>query len=184
MSLQQSKTSLGDRLADLEEKNETGAVYIDVKFLEKHHKSITHNIESLCVRMSCLETVFYDGTVLWKISYYAERRKAAEAGLVTLLFSQPFFTSRTGYKLCAHTFLNGDGIGRITHMSIFEHTDSFQSHDESASTQRPTKQMNVVSGSPLFIAQSVLERDEYMFEDSLFIKVTVKDIHRAAQHIA
>jgi len=207
LSLQQSKTSLGDRLADLEEKNETGRVNIDVNLLEKHHKSITHNIESLCVRMACLETVSYDGTLLWKISNYAERRKAAEAGLVTSLFSQPFFTSRTGYKLCARTFLNGDGIGKTTHMSIFlyvmkgeydvlltwplckrvqiallrsrdmhEHTDSFQSHDESPSIQRPTKQMNVGSGFPLFITQSALERDGYMFEDSLFIKVTVKDI--------
>ena len=33
--------------------------------------------------------------------------------------SRCFFTSRYGYKTCARIYLNGDGIGRGTHISVF-----------------------------------------------------------------
>ncbi|CAL1529666.1 unnamed protein product, partial [Lymnaea stagnalis] len=35
------------------------------------------------------------------------------------LYSQPFYTGRFGYKMCARVYLNGDGIGRGTHMSLY-----------------------------------------------------------------
>jgi TNF receptor-associated factor 3 len=35
------------------------------------------------------------------------------------LYSQPFYTSRYGYKLCARVYLNGDGVGRGSHISFF-----------------------------------------------------------------
>jgi TNF receptor-associated factor 3 len=35
------------------------------------------------------------------------------------LYSQPFYTSRYGYKLCARVYLNGDGAGKNSHVSFF-----------------------------------------------------------------
>ena len=43
----------------------------------------------------------------------------AVQGRTVSLYSQPFYTSRFGYKMCARVYLNGDGIGRGTHMSLY-----------------------------------------------------------------
>ena len=41
------------------------------------------------------------------------------AGTTLSLYSQPFYTSRYGYKLCARVYLNGDGAGRGSYVSLF-----------------------------------------------------------------
>ena len=40
-------------------------------------------------------------------------------GVTLSLYSTPFFTSRHGYKMCARAYLNGDGLGKGTHLSFF-----------------------------------------------------------------
>ncbi|CAF4410310.1 unnamed protein product, partial [Adineta steineri] len=37
----------------------------------------------------------------------------------TSIYSPPFYTSPTGYKMCARLYFNGDGTARNTHMSLF-----------------------------------------------------------------
>jgi len=71
------------------------------------------------LRCQCLETANYDGVLIWKISEYAERKRQAVEGRILSLYSQPFYTSRYGYKMCARVYLNGDGAGRNTHLSLF-----------------------------------------------------------------
>ena len=34
-------------------------------------------------------------------------------------FSQPFYTSRDGYKICCRMYLNGDGSGKGKYISLF-----------------------------------------------------------------
>jgi len=60
-----------------------------------------------------------DGTLVWKISNFAKRRQDAISGSQTSFYSPCFYTSRYGYKMCARIYLNGDGIGKGTHISIF-----------------------------------------------------------------
>ena len=71
------------------------------------------------LRFRLLETASYDGMLIWKISDYARRKKDAMFGRTLSLFSQPFYTDRYGYKLCARVYLNGDGMGKSTHMSLY-----------------------------------------------------------------
>ena len=40
-------------------------------------------------------------------------------GVTKFLYSIPFYTSRHGYKMCARVYLNGDGMGKGTHLSFF-----------------------------------------------------------------
>ena len=61
----------------------------------------------------------YDGAVLWKIDDYARRKNDAITGRQTSFYSPPFYTSRHGYKMCARIYLNGDGMGKDTHISVF-----------------------------------------------------------------
>ena len=61
----------------------------------------------------------YDGQLLWKISDYARRRNDAVTGQQVSFYSPCFYTSRYGYKMCSRIYLNGDGMGRGTHISLF-----------------------------------------------------------------
>jgi len=65
------------------------------------------------------EFTSYDGQLVWKITDYARRRNDAVAGQQLSLYSPCFYTSRYGYKMCARLYLNGDGKGRGTHISVF-----------------------------------------------------------------
>jgi len=65
------------------------------------------------------EFTSYDGQLVWKITDYARRRNDAVAGQQLSLYSPCFYTSCYGYKMCARLYLNGDGKGRGTHISVF-----------------------------------------------------------------
>ncbi|XP_055879886.1 TNF receptor-associated factor 3-like [Biomphalaria glabrata] len=71
------------------------------------------------LRFQMLETASYDGKLLWKIRDFSHRKRDAVQGRTVSLYSQPFYTGRFGYKMCARVYLNGDGIGRGTHMSLY-----------------------------------------------------------------
>ncbi len=71
------------------------------------------------LRLQVLESSFYDGVLLWKIPNFRRRRQDAVSGRTPSLYSPPFFTSRRGYKMCGRVYLNGDGMGKGTHLSLF-----------------------------------------------------------------
>lgn len=71
------------------------------------------------LRIQLLERATYNGILLWKVDEFERRRKEAVEGITLSLYSTPFYTSRHGYKMCARIYLNGDGLGKGTHMSFF-----------------------------------------------------------------
>ena len=71
------------------------------------------------VRLQLIERATYDGTLLWKIDNYSQRRKEAIDGTTLSLYSTPFYTSKQGYKMCARVYLNGDGMGKEKYLSFF-----------------------------------------------------------------
>ena len=71
------------------------------------------------LRFQIMETANYEGVLLWKIKDFARRKRDADSGKTLSLYSQPFYTSRYGYKMCARIYLNGDGMGKGTHVSLF-----------------------------------------------------------------
>ncbi|XP_068689741.1 TNF receptor-associated factor 3-like [Montipora foliosa] len=66
-----------------------------------------------------LENTSYDGTYIMKIDDVQRRFQDAISGKYTRIESPPFYTSRRGYRCQMSVYLNGDGEGRGTHMSIF-----------------------------------------------------------------
>ncbi|KPP71238.1 TNF receptor-associated factor 3-like, partial [Scleropages formosus] len=157
------------------------------------------------LRFQVLETASYNGTLIWKIRDYKRRKQEAVASKTLSLYSQPFYTGYFGYKMCARVYLNGDGMGKGTHLSLFfvvmrgeydallpwpfkqkvtlmlmdqgparKHLgDAFKPDPNSSSFRRPAGEMNIASGCPLFVAQTVLENGTYIKEDTIFIKVIV-----------
>ena len=146
----------------------------------------------------------YNGTLLWKIEEYQRKRQDAINGVKTALYSQHFYSAQHGYKMCAKLYLNGDGFGKGSHLSLFfvvtkgdydalqiwpfqkkitmmlmdqgngDHmTDSFNSDPQSSSFQRPKSDMNIASGSPLFMPHDSLNNRQFIKDDVLFIKIIV-----------
>ncbi|KAJ7372400.1 hypothetical protein OS493_019852 [Desmophyllum pertusum] len=93
---------------------------------ERRVESIEHTLALRNVTLADLEEYVrqqefssYDGQLLWKISDYARKRNDAVTGQQVSFYSPCFYTSRHGYKMCARLYLNGDGMGRGTHISVF-----------------------------------------------------------------
>ena len=93
---------------------------------ERRMESIEHTLALRNVTLADLEEYVrqqefssYDGQLIWKITEYARRRNEAVSGQQVSFYSPCFFTSRYGYKMCARIYLNGDGMGRGTHISVF-----------------------------------------------------------------
>ncbi|XP_062616340.1 TNF receptor-associated factor 3-like [Saccostrea cucullata] len=76
-------------------------------------------LAELDLRFQILETINYEGVLFWKITNYRRRKQEAVSGKTLSIYSSPFFTNRYGYKMCARIYLNGDGMGKGTHLSIF-----------------------------------------------------------------
>lgn len=72
----------------------------------------------LVKRVLCMDTT-YNGKFIWKISQYSQKKLDAQTGRATSFYSRPFYTSYYGYKLCARVYLNGDGMGKDSHVSLF-----------------------------------------------------------------
>lgn len=86
----------------------------DSKFAE-----IDLKMAKLDLQFQILETTNYDGTLLWKLRDYTPRKQDAVKGHILSLYSQPFYTHKYGYKMCARVYLNGDGLGKGSHLSLF-----------------------------------------------------------------
>ena len=94
--------------------------------LERRIESVEHTQALRNVTLAHLEEYVrqqefssYDGQLLWKISDYARRRNDAVTGQQVSFYSPCFYTDRYGYKMCARLYLNGDGMGQGTHISVF-----------------------------------------------------------------
>lgn len=70
-------------------------------------------------RFKLLESACYNGKLIWKVTDYKLKKKEALDGHTVSICSQPFYTSRCGYRLCARAYLNGDGSGKGTHLSLY-----------------------------------------------------------------
>ena len=106
--------------------------------------------------------------------------------------------------MCARIYLNGDGQGKGSHVSLFfvvmrseydalldwpfpckitmkllaqegsNHvSEAFRPDPNSSSFRRPTSEMNIASGVPLFVSQQKVASGPYVKKDSIFIQVIV-----------
>lgn len=90
-----------------------------LKILDKHHVKMEESLSDFDIRLQCVETKSCDGSIIWRISEYKRRKQEAIMDKPRSLYSQPFYTSNHGYRLCARIYLNGDGTGKNTHVSLF-----------------------------------------------------------------
>ena len=87
--------------------------------LERQIRSQNAELEDHDFRLSLIENSNHDGSMIWKIPQFSQRKADAENGKYTSIFSLPFYSGRYGYKMCLRLYIMGDGIGKGTHLSLF-----------------------------------------------------------------
>ena len=88
----------------------------------KNESSIEHlqmGFAEMTLMMEMFQATTSNGTFLWKIPDLQRRRREAETGKTVSLYSPPFYTGPHGYKMCMRVYLNGDGVGKGSHLSLF-----------------------------------------------------------------
>ena len=94
--------------------------------LERRYEDIERQVTRLKVHVSEMELQLqasiastYNGSFTWRIPDIMKCKREAINGQVTSLYSPPFYTAKNGYKMCIRIYLNGDGMGHKTHLSLF-----------------------------------------------------------------
>ena len=100
----------GDRLGQLDGK---------IAETDRQLAVLKVNISELELQLQASLASTYNGSFLWRIPDIKRRKRDALEGKITSIYSPPFYTGRNGYKMCIRAYLNGDGIGYNTHLSIF-----------------------------------------------------------------
>lgn len=77
-----------------------------------------HQIGSLKSAISRL-SINTSGTLVWRITDFASKMTEAQGKEGMELISPSWYTSQFGYKLQASLFLNGNGTGEGTHLSLY-----------------------------------------------------------------
>ena len=65
-----------------------------------------------------IQNTSYNGTFVWRVADVRRLQREAKFGRKAI-DSPPFYTGRTGYKMCLRIYLNGDGTERGSHVSLY-----------------------------------------------------------------
>lgn len=179
-----------------------------VRTLQEKEATINKSISDMDLKFQLQENKTMNGVLIWKIDKVDFRMAQAKNGKMVALHSAPCYTAQYEYKFCTRLYLNGDGMGRNTHISIFfvvmkseyddllkwpmhkritfeliNHSDpaesiveSFVSNLNSSSFQRPTNNMNVAAGCPMFISIEKFMTGHFVRNSCAYIKTTVTNV--------
>ncbi|KFQ20187.1 TNF receptor-associated factor 2, partial [Mesitornis unicolor] len=94
---------------------------LELKIAELHRCLLQKDagLSSLHKSLLFSEQASYDGVFLWKITDVGRKLQDSVTGRTVSLYSPAFYTAKYGYKVCMRVYLNGDGTGKGTHMSLF-----------------------------------------------------------------
>ncbi|CAF1049521.1 unnamed protein product [Rotaria sordida] len=82
-------------------------------------KHFENHLEMALSKLQVYETINVLTDGIHTLNNNVERLRNAQSGRQTSIYSPPFYSSPTGYKMCARLHLNGNGDGQGTHMSLF-----------------------------------------------------------------
>ncbi len=103
-----------DALRDLIRKLESRVVSLETS---QQMKDV--HISEQNERLGFLEDASYNGVLIWQINNFMKQRHDSITGKSVSIYSPFFYTGRYGYKMRLRVYLNGDGIGKGSHISLF-----------------------------------------------------------------
>ena len=98
---------------------EISSLRSQVMRVEKQIRSKNAELEDRDFQLALLESSNHDGSMIWKLPQFSQHKADAENDKHTSIRSLPFYSGRYGYKMCLRLYINGDGIGKGTHLSLF-----------------------------------------------------------------
>ncbi|KAJ8006082.1 hypothetical protein DPEC_G00124570 [Dallia pectoralis] len=118
------KTQLGVEALERENQSRQYVInHLETKVAEHEQRLARKDVVicSLKQSVSAHQEVSYDGTFIWRLSDVNSKLTEAISGQRNRpnLYSPAFYTSRYGFKVCMRLYLNGDGLGKGTHISLF-----------------------------------------------------------------
>ena len=90
-----------------------------IEELQRTTSMMKVHISELELQLQASLASTHTGSFLWRIPEVARRRRDAIDGRIISIYSPHFYSGRNGYKMCIRAYLNGDGIGFSTHLSVF-----------------------------------------------------------------
>ena len=176
--------------------------------VQDKNQDLSKSVADMDLKIQLQENKTLNGELIWKIDKIDFRMTQARSGKVAVLHSAPCYTKQYEYKYCTRLYLQGDGMGRSTHVSLFfvvmkseydqllnwpmlkritfeliNHVnetesviESFVSNPRSSSFQRPTNNMNVASGCPMFISIERFLTGGFVVDNCAYIKTIVHEV--------
>ena len=125
--MKQDYSSHASKISEMVPHNDNNSYPLDyIKQVEEKTLEVERTLNILSVHHSELELQLqaslastHNGAFLWRIPDMRRRIHDAKIGRITSIYSPPFYTGRNGHKMCIRAYLNGDGTGEGTHLSIF-----------------------------------------------------------------
>ena len=176
--------------------------------IQDKNQDLTKSVADMDLKVQLQENKTLNGELIWKIDKIDFRMNQARSGEAVVLHSAPCYTKQYEYKYCTRLYLQGDGMGRSTHVSLFfvvmkseydqlltwpmqkritfelinpvneaeSVSERFVSDTRSPTFQRPTRNMNIASGCPMFISIERFLTGGFILDNSAYIRTVVQDI--------
>ena len=87
--------------------------------MQDKNQDLSKSIADMDLKIQLQENKTLNGELIWKIDKVDFRMAQARSGKVVALHSAPCYTKQYEYKYCTRLYLQGDGMGRSTHVSLF-----------------------------------------------------------------
>ena len=87
--------------------------------MQDKNQDLSKSLGDMDLKVQLQENKTLNGELIWKIDKIDFRMAQARSGKVVVLHSAPCYTKQYEYKYCTRLYLQGDGMGRSTHVSLF-----------------------------------------------------------------
>ena len=88
------------------------ALHYTVNRCETAMRVMRVEVQALCMHA-------HNGSFTWRIPEISRRIQDAVNDRIKSIYSPPFYSAHKGYRMCIRAYLNGDGVGKGTHLSVF-----------------------------------------------------------------
>lgn len=99
--------------------NQIARLHENMQSLQQNITQYSIAVDEIRLRQDVLDVKTTNGVFIWKIPDIRRRYRDALDRKTISLYSPPFQTSPHGYRMCVRVYLNGDGAGKGTYISLF-----------------------------------------------------------------
>lgn len=99
--------------------NQITRLHENMQSLQQNITQYSISVDEIRLRQDVQDVKTTHGIFIWKIPDIRRRYRDALDRKTISLYSPPFQTSPHGYRMCIRVYLNGDGAGKGTYISMF-----------------------------------------------------------------